>query len=204
MFYPKNKSWFTGKRIALLIVLIIVIGFVLWVIGTFNNFVTLDQNIKSKWSQVENVYQRQADLIPNFVETAKQYKEYEQDLLTKLTEARSRWTASTGLVERDKTGLDMNTAIQSAFSRLIAVAENYPELKSSQLYLSVQDELAGSQNRISTERGRYIEAIQAYNTALKRFPANLFSGPFGFTEKQYYQAEAGSLETPDVRELLNK
>src|SRR3989338_7867703 len=105
MFYPKNKSWFTGKRIGLVVLLVIILGFVFWVIGTYNNFVTLDQNIKSKWSQVENVYQRQADLIPNFVETAKQYKEYEQDLLTKLTEARSRWTASTGLVERDKTGL---------------------------------------------------------------------------------------------------
>jgi len=202
MFYPKNKSWFTGKRIGLVVLLVIILGFVFWVIGTYNNFVTLDQNIKSKWSQVENVYQRQADLIPNFVVTVKDYKEFEADLLTKLTDTRSKWTASVGLVEKDKAGLDMNTALSSAFSRLIAVAENYPQLKASDLYRGLQDELAGSQNRISVERGRYIEAVQLFNTAIKRFPANLLSNPFGFAEKQYYQAPAGSLTTPNVGTLL--
>ena len=193
----------TSKGIALIVAAVIILGFVGWVVGAYNNFVTLDQDIKGKWSQVENVYQRQADLIPNFVETAKQYKEFESALLTQLTELRSRWTASASLVERDKTGLDLSGALQSAFSRLIAVSENYPDLKSSELYRAVQDELAGSQNRISTERGRYIQAIQGFNTALKKFPANILAGSFGFTEKDYYKAES-PLKTPDVGGLFEK
>ncbi len=191
----------TGGKAAIIIVLaVIVLG--AWLAGTYNSFVTLDQNVQGKWSQVENVYQRQADLIPNFVATARQFKEYEQGLLTGLTEARSRWTAAVALPDKDKAGIDMNTAFQSAFSRLIAVAEAYPALKAGELYRAVQDELAGSQNRIAVERGRYIEAVQAYNIALKRFPANILAGPFGFTEKQYYQAEAG-LGTPDVDALFD-
>ena len=204
LYMAKQPFYKTGKGIALIVVVLAVLALVGWLVGTYNSFITLDQTVKGKWSQVENVYQRQADLIPNFVETAKQYAEFEKTLLTQLTDARSKWTASVGLVDKDKAGLDMNTALQSSFSRLIAVAESYPQLKTSDLYRGVQDELAGSQNRISTERGRYIQAIQDFNTALKRFPANLLAGPFGFTEKQYYQAGPGSLNTPNVGDLFNK
>lgn len=191
------KSFWSGRKIALIILALVVLIFVIVLpIGVYNTAITNTQNIASKWSEVENQYQRQADLIPNLVSVVSSYVGYESGLLNNLTALRSQWQsqiAGKNTVALDQTGVEMT----SSLARLIAVAENYPQLKANTQYTALSDELSGSQNRIATARGRYIEAVQAYNTGIKTFPANIYAGMFGFSEKDYYKAE-GALTTPSV------
>jgi LemA protein len=178
-------------------VVIVAILLVLGVIGMYNNFVTLDQGVKSSWSEVENQYQRQADVIPNLVSTVSSAVKVETKFVTDVTAARTQWLNAqpTDLLSRDTAGVSMQNAI-NAFIRAVATTENYPVLQANKNYLALQDELVGAQNRITNARRLYIESIQAYNTAIQRFPGVLFAGTFGFSAKQYYQAAPGALTTP--------
>jgi LemA protein len=185
-FFQRHK-----KIIICLIIVLIIIGFI---VSIYNNFVVLDQDINGKWSEVENQYQRQFDLIPNLVSLVSSYKIYESGLLQNLTDLRTRWAATATQVNKDQVGQELQTGL----SRLIAVAENYPTLKADTQYTNLKDELTGAQNRISTARTRYISSIQNFNTAIRLFPGNVFAGLFGFSGKDYYMAQEGAMETPVV------
>ncbi len=192
---PKDEKTFIQKYkwpLAIGVVILIVLGMVT---GAYNTFVSLDQNVNSKWSEVNNQYQRQADLIPNLISTVGSAVRVEVDLLKNITEARSRWQTSRTVFDKDKAGFEMNNGI-AALINAVATSENYPVLQANKQYVALTDELTGTQNRIAVARGRYIETIQAYNTATKTFPNNIFAGWFGFSGKEYYQAQ--TLVTPTI------
>jgi len=144
--------------------------------GNYNKFVRLDQDVKSAWAQVENQLQRRFDLISNLVETVKGYAKHEKDVLIEVTNARAK-VGGAGTVP-DK--IAANNELSGALSRLLLVVERYPDLKANQNFLALQDELAGTENRIAVERMRYNEAVKTYNRAIKSFPANQNAGMFGF------------------------
>ncbi|MBU3896381.1 MAG: LemA family protein [Nanoarchaeota archaeon] len=185
-FFEKNKM--------LIIVGIVVLVILLMVVGMYNSFVTLDQNIKGKWSLVENDYQRQADLIPNLISTISSQVGVETKFVKDVIALRTVYASAQGQYQKDSAGQQMNGGITVLVN---AVAENYPQLLASEGYTALRDELAGSQNRITVARKNYIDALQAYNTAIKRFPGVLFAGMFGFSELEYYEAPAGT-ETPQL------
>jgi len=187
----KNKGlWITLGVIALVVLII-----VFWFVGAYNNFVGLSQNVDGKWSEVENQYQRQADLIPNLVSVVSSSLSAETKFVKDVVAARAGWAAASSQLAKDTAGQQMNNGITALVS---SVADNYPTLQANKQYVALTDELSGTQNRITTARGRYIEAIQTYNIATKRFPSNIVAGMFGFSGKEYYQAEEGSMETPEL------
>jgi LemA protein len=185
-------------------VLLFVIILIMWGVGIYNNLVTLNETVNQSWSQVENQYQRRADLIPNLVSTVKGYANFEKSVLTQVTEAR----ASVGGVKMTKEILDDPAAFQKfqaaqgqlsgALSRLLVTVENYPDLKANENFLQLQAQLEGTENRISVERRRFNETVQSYNTTIKRFPNVIFANIFGFRDKQYFKATAGAETAPKV------
>ncbi|MBK8229184.1 MAG: LemA family protein [Candidatus Eisenbacteria bacterium] len=181
-----------------LLPLIIVLGLLLmvggWLSGQYNGMVRSDQGVKAAWSQVENVLQRRFDLIPNLVETVKGYASHERETLEAVTNARSR-VAGAGSVD-DK--ITANNELSSALSRLLVVVEQYPDLKANQGFINLQDELAGTENRISVERGRYNEAAKTYNVQVKSFPTVLIANMMGFKEAKLFEAAAGAAQAPKV------
>jgi LemA protein len=188
----------SGKRnllIAIIIVLVLAGSLYSFFKGTYNQFVTLDEAVKSSWAQVENQLQRRYDLIPNLVETVKGYAKQEKDVLVEVTTARARVGGATTVPDK----INANNELSGALSRLLVVVERYPELKSNQNFLRLQDELAGTENRISVERRRYNEAVQAYNVAIRSFPANLMAGTFGFTKAAFFEAPAAAKAAPHVK-----
>lgn len=191
-----KKQDFISKykwQLAIGIIALLLIGMI---IGMYNRFIILDQSVNIEWAEVENQYQRQADLIPNLVSTVSSAVTVETRFVTEVTEARSRWQTADTLYNKDVAGGEMNNAI-TAFMNAVFTAENYPVLQANQQYTGLMDELTGTQNRIAVARGRYIDAIGLYNIAIKRFPANVFAGIFGFTEKEYYKADT-AIATPSL------
>ncbi|HNU85411.1 MAG: LemA family protein [Pseudomonadota bacterium] len=184
-----------GLLIALVVAAVIAVSLYGFVKGTYNDFVTLDEKVKSSWAQVENQLQRRFDLIPNLVETVKGYAKHEREVLTEVTNARAR-VGGAGTIP-DK--IQANNELTSALSRLLVVVENYPDLKANQNFLKLQDELAGTENRIATERRRYNEAVQAYNVRVRSFPANLLAGMFGFGQATFFEAPAAARTAPQVK-----
>lgn len=192
---PKEEKTIIQKYkwpLAIGVIVLIVLGVIA---GAYNNFVSLDQNVNGKWSEVENQYQRQSDLIPNLISTVSSAVKVETKFVTDVAEARSRWQTSKTNLDKDTAGVQMNNGI-AALINAVATAENYPILQANKQYVTLTDELTGTQNRIAVARGRYIESIQAYNTATKTFPNNIFAGWFGFSGKEYYQAQ--TLVTPTI------
>lgn len=183
-----KKAW-----IWIIVVAVVLVLLVFYTIGMYNNFVVLSQNVDGKWSEVNNQYQRQADLIPNLASVVTSSTKVETQFVKDVVAARTAWMGAQSQFDKDKAGVQMNNGL-TAFVN--AVAESYPTLQANKQYIALTDELSGSQNRITVARGVYIQAIQAYNTATKRFPANLFAGMFGFSGKEYYAAE--SLTTPTL------
>lgn len=183
----------------------IVVIMLMMYVSTQNNLVTLEENVNGKWSQVENVYQRRIDLIPNLVETVKGFAAQESQVLTEVTELRSRVGAMTLTKEmlNDPEAVakfqQAQSELGSALQRLLVVSENYPELKSNQNFLALQSQLEGTENRIAVERKRFIEATQEYNTAIRRFPASLVAGIGGFSEKATFKADEGAEKAPQVK-----
>ncbi len=176
-----------------------------WGVSLYNGLARAQVQVDQAWSQVENVYQRRADLIPNLVETVKGYAAHEQKTLNDVVEARSRATSIQITPEtlKDPEALKRFQAAQgelsSALSRLMAIAENYPNLKANESFLALQSQLEGSENRIAVERNRFNEAVGAYNTRLRTFPSNLIAGTFGFAPRAFFEAEAGAKAVPKVR-----
>ena len=177
----------------LLILLIIVLGITLWGGMTYNTLINKLEAVDSAWSQVENVYQRRADLVPNLVAVVKNYTEYEQGTLTAVTEARTKALQTTVNRENfDEAEFDKANAAQDelnqAINRLIVSVENYPDLKANETYITLQAELAGCENRIQTERERFNEAARSYNSSLRHFPSNLVAKAFNFDQRPYFKA----------------
>jgi len=176
----------------------------LWFVGARNRLVTMDEDVKSKWSQVENVYQRRADLIPNLVNTVKGYAAHERETLTAVVEARSKVSSinAAGLVddpEKMKQFAAAQGELSSALSRLLVVVERYPDLKANQGFLDLQKQLEGTENRIAVERKRFNDSVQTYNTAIRRFPTSLAASFGGFAQKPYFDAAPGSERVPQVQ-----
>jgi LemA protein len=188
--------------LALIIIGVVILAFSAW--GTYNNMVTLQQSVDSSWAQVENVYQRRADLIPNLVATVKGYAAHEKGVLEAVTASRSQ----VGSIKMTPEMLNNPAELQkfqqaqagltSALSRLLVVAENYPDLKANQNFLELQSQLEGTENRITVERKRFNEVAQAYNTKIMQFPAKLFASFFNFQKKAYFQSAPGSEKAPVV------
>ncbi len=179
----------------------LVIG--LAVAGSYNSLVKLDENVKSKWGQVENVYQRRADLVPNLVETVKGAAAFEKDTFTAVTEARAKVGQVTfnnvpNQEEMQKFQAAQN-GLSSALSRLMVVVEKYPDLKATQNFKDLQVQLEGTENRIAVERKRFNDAAQEFNTARRRFPTMFIASIFGFAERPYFQAVPGSEKAPQVK-----
>lgn len=191
-----------GTIILIVVVLVIVLA-VSNAIGRYNTLVGLEEGVTAAWSQVENVYQRRADLIPNLVATVKGFAEQEQEVFIGVTEARSKVNQiNLGGVTDSQELLNQFQAAQgglsSALSRLLVTVERYPDIKSNQNFLDLQAQLEGTENRIAVERRRYNEVAQAYNTSVRRFPNSLYAGIFGFERKAYFQADAGADAAPKV------
>jgi len=196
----KGKSFMSGKWIAIgiLIALLAVAGiFVLLYYGTYNNLVGLEESVDEKWAQVEQELQRRYDLIPRVVNASKLYIKYEGSVLQEITTLRSQWAAAmqTGNIDT------INNAtgnMEGGLSRLIAVFEAYPDLKAVQVVQDLMIVLEGTENRISTERMRYNEAVRDLNRSVRVFPANLWSSNWGFEKREYFKAKVGAEEPPPV------
>jgi LemA protein len=187
----------TGKALAIggIVVVVIILIFFFSIKGMYNSLVRLDEGIKGAWAQVENQLQRRYDLIPNYVETVKGYARFEKDVLLKVTEARARVGGAGSVKEK----IDANNELSSALSRLLVVVERYPDLKANQNFIRLQDELAGTENRIAVERRRYNEAVRAYNVKIRSFPTNILAGMFGFSRAEFFEAPAEAREAPKVK-----
>lgn len=186
-----------------IIVAVVVVLFLISIVGKYNAFVTQEENVKTAWSQVENVYQRRADLIPNLVNTVKGYAEHEQETFLAVTEARAKVNNINleGVTDNPQTLQNFQQAqgqLSGALSRLMVVMERYPDLKANQNFLDLQSQLEGTENRIAIERRRYNEAARAFNTLIRKFPNNMYAGMFGFDAKAYFEAEAGAETAPKV------
>ena len=186
------------------IIIAIGVGVVLlWGIGAYNGLVTKQQEVDAAWSQVENVYQRRADLVPNLVAVVKNYAEYEQGTILAVTEARAKAAATTVNIENYTEGDLQNfentqEALGQSMNRLLVAVENYPDLKASDNYQALQTQLTGCENRILTERQRFNEAAQVYNASLRKFPNNLIANLFGFEKRPYFEADAGAEQVPET------
>jgi LemA protein len=194
-----------GGLIALGVVVVLVIGVVVWAVGVQNQLVRLDQEVNARWAQVQNVYQRRADLVPNLVETVKGFATQERTVLTEVTQARANATSIRLTPEalNDPQAMAKFQAAQAqlsgALSRLLVTVERYPELKSNQNFLTLQSQLEGTENRIAVERQRYNDAVRDYNTRLRLFPASIVAGMMGFKPKAFFEAQPGSETAPKVK-----
>lgn len=191
--------------IGFLITLAVIFSMYSCVSGTYNSMIELDEQVKQQWAQVENQYQRRYDLIPNLVETVRGYAKHESDVLTQVTEARA---SVGGMIKIDESILEdeekmaqfqkIQDSLSGALQRLLSVTENYPELKANQNFLALQDQLEGTENRISIERKRYNETAQEYNTKIRRFPNAFIANMFGFKTKAYFSAAVEAQTAPKV------
>ena len=191
--------------VVLAVVVVLLIGLVMWGIGVQNQLVRLEQDVNEKWAQVQNVYQRRADLIPNLVETVRGFAAQERTVLTEVTQARANATSIRLTPEalNDPQAMQKFAAAQGqltgALSRLLVTVERYPELKSNQNFLTLQSQLEGTENRITVERQRYNTAVREYNTRLRVFPGSLVAGMMGFKPKAFFEAAPGSETAPKVK-----
>ena len=191
------------KRVLIaLVVLVVFIG--LMSSCGYNRMVDLEEGVSGQWAQVENVYQRRADLIPNLVNTVKGYADFERETLTQVIEARAKATSTTidagNLSPENLEQFEQaQQGLSSALSRLMVVVERYPELKANQNFLELQAQLEGTENRIAVERKKFNEVVQEYNTTIRRFPGNISAAIFGFDKKGYFESAPGSEVAPEVK-----
>ena len=191
-----------NKNTIILIVGVVAL-IVFWFIGKYNGLVGKEEDVNSKWGDVQTVYQRRADLIPNLVATVKGFAEHEQQVLTDVVDARSKATSvnfnADNLTEENiKAFQAAQEQLSGALSRLLVTVEKYPDLKSSQNFMGLQAQLEGTENRISVERKNFNDAVKNYNATLRRFPTNIVANMFGFEKKAYFEAAAGSEVAPKV------
>lgn len=189
--------------IAIIVVAVVLLGGFVWVKNVYNQMVVSDESVQAAWSQVENVYQRRADLIPNLVATVKGYAAHESETLESVVAARAKATQVTvDPTDLTPEALEKFNAAQgelsSALGRLLLIQENYPDLKANQNFSELQAQLEGTENRITTERMKYNEAAKNFNTGIRRFPDNIVASLFGFEKKAYFEAQAGAETAPKV------
>ncbi len=187
------------------IIIAIIVGVILiWGIGTYNSLVKKQEAVTKAWSQVENVYQRRADLVPNLVALVKSYQEYEQGTLIAVTEARAKKAAATTINMENYSESDLKNfqtaqdELGESMNQVIVSVENYPDLKASDNYLTLQAQLAGCENRILTERQRFNEAAKTYNQSVRRFPSSIVANMFGFEKRPYFEADEGADKVPET------
>ena len=189
--------------VILLVAGAVLAGLFFWFQGNYNNMVKMDEEVQAAWSQVENVYQRRADLIPNLVATVKGYAAHEQQTLEGVVSARSKATQIT--VDAENLTPDNLAKYQkaqgelgAALGKLLAITENYPELKANENFMSLQSQLEGTENRIAVERKKFNETARSYNTVIRQFPKNIVASMFGFEKKPYFEAQEGAEQAPVV------
>jgi LemA protein len=198
------KGWI-GCAVVALVLLVVALGVVVWGIGVYNGLVRQQVAVDTAWSQVQNVYQRRMDLVPNLVETVKGAATFEKSTFTEVTEARakaSQMTISPQILDDPAKFRQFQQAqgeLSGALSRLLVTVENYPQLTASQNFRELQSQLEGTENRIAVERRRFNEAVQGYNTAIRVFPGSLVAGFFRFGPKAFFEAEAGAEKAPKVK-----
>lgn len=190
--------------IAIIVLVVIGLGLFLWGKSAYNDMVKKDVAVETQWANVQNAYQRRADLIPNLVATVKGYATHEQETFTQVVEARAKATqmqvnANDLTEENIKKYQEAQGQLGAALGRLMAIQENYPELKANTNFMALQDELTGTENRISTERNKFNEKVKDYNTTISMFPKNLFAGKFGFQQKAFFQADESAQKAPEVK-----
>ena len=195
MNIKKNLGWIIPVGIIVILVI--------WAINGYNGMVKMDEQVQNKWANVETQYQRRADLIPNLVSTVKGYAKHEQQTLENVVKARSEATqvkvdAENLTPEKLAAFQKAQSGVSSALGRLLAVAENYPDLKANQNFLELQSQLEGTENRITVARKDFNDAAKSYNQSIRQFPKNILAGMFGFEKKSYFEAEAGSEKAPKV------
>ena len=198
---PKSRRGLTITIIVVAVVLLLVF----WGVGQYNSMVVLDEQVNTSWSQVENQYQRRADLIPNLVETVKGYASHERETLEGVINARAKASqpivqAGDGMTQEQLNQFQQAQGdLTSALNRLMVVVERYPELKADENFRQLQAQLEGTENRITTARMDFNNEAQQYNTKVRRFPTNIFAGLFGFHQRPYFHAEAGAEQAPQVK-----
>ena len=193
------------KRSSIILIAVVVVLFLIGsnAVGKYNTMVTMEEGVDAAWSQVENIYQRRADLIPNLVATVKGVAAFEKETFTAVAEARSK-VSNVNLqgITNDPAAMqqfqESQGQLSGALSKLMVVVERYPDLKANQNFLDLQAQLEGTENRISVERNRFNKAAQGYNTVIRRFPGSIYAGMFGFEKKAYFEAEAGAEKAPEV------
>lgn len=185
-----NRKWLPLAALGGIVVIAILAA-----IGGYNSLVSKGESVDNAWAQVQNVLQRRADLIPNLVATVKGYATHEEQIFEQVANARAKLAGARTPVEAGAA----NNELDSALGRLLVIAESYPQLKANENFIRLQDELAGTENRIAVERKRYNDAVRDYNQTIKRFPGNVVAKLFGFQEKQYFQAETRAQQVPEVR-----
>lgn len=181
------------KKTTIVIIAVIVV-IILMLVGSYNGIVSKSEEVDNKFAAIDTQLQRRADLIPNLVNTVKGYTTHEKEIIDSVTEARAKLAGASTVAEK----ADADAELTSALNRLMVVVENYPDLKSSQNFIQLSDELAGTENRIATARRDYNEAVKEYNLKIKKFPTNLMANMFGYEAKDYFQASEGSQEVPNV------
>lgn len=181
-----------------MVVVGIIVLFALWIGTSYNRLVSLSGSVDGQWANVQAQYQRRIDLIPNLVNTVKGYAKHEEGLFTKITELRSQWQSSVnkGDIPGQQAAI---SGIEGALSRLLVVVENYPQLKANENFLSLQDELAGTENRIAVERQRFNDAVKNYNIKIKKVPTNIIANLFDFGPREFFEAKPGAEEAPNVQ-----
>ena len=182
------------STIVIIVVVVILVAIIAGLVSSYNGVVSLSEEVDNKFATIDTMLQRRADLIPNLVNTVKGYTNQEQAVIDSVTDARAKLAGANSVGEKANADQELSTAL----SNLLVVVENYPDLKSSQNFINLSDELAGTENRIATARKDYNDAVKEYNTKIKRFPTNIVSGMFGYGEKEYFQASEGSEEVPTV------
>jgi LemA protein len=185
-WFSKNWQWVVPVAAVVLLVF--------WFIGSYNGLVRADVSVDTAWGQVQSVYQRRADLVPNLIETVKGIRDFEKETFLAVTEARSRWQGAATPQEQ----VAATNQLESAIGRLLVVVENYPQLRSNENFLALQDELAGTENRINVERQRYNDAVGAYNKKVRVFPTVVVASLFGFEKREFFESEAGAENVPTV------
>jgi len=177
------------------IIAVIIVTLGAMIASTYNSLVSLETSVDASWAQVQNQLQRRADLIPNLVATVKGYASHEEQVFTEIANARSRLLAA-GTVEEQ---LEANRSLDSALGRLLAISENYPQLKADASFIRLQDELAGTENRLATERMRYNQAVQQWNAKVKSFPTVIVASMFGKEPRPFFEAQSGANQVPQVQ-----
>ncbi len=189
----------SNKTLLIILGIIVILGF--WGCGKYNGMITADQGVKTKWSNVETNYQRRTDLYNSVIKTIEGSANFEKSTLKEVMDARAKATQVTVNTDNPESLQQYQNAqagLQSAFGRLLAVAEAYPDLKTTKSFQDFQAQIEGTENRINVARQDYNAAVQSYNLTVKRFPGNIFAGIFGFHEKAFYKADPGSEKAPDV------